>query len=503
MGYSKTGYPDQQRDKATVFRDDEFVKYPTNPPFHPSQRYPEYPFTVIADAENRAYAAVRNCLKLAGLDSSRFGKSEWNPLGEFINPGDKVVLKPNLIKQSHPRDPSGWEYTITHPSVIRAVADYVWIATGNSGTVTIADAPQTDSSYSEIVTVTGLDKIAAHYSQHDLDLELIDLRREEWVFENGVVVSRRDLPGDPKGAIAFDLGDDSCFKDHRGSGNYYGADYDSDLLNERHSNGHHMYLISKSVIEADVIVNLPKLKTHKKTGITVGLKNFVGVTADKNWLPHHTEGSPEHGGDEHPNPGIIHKIERISARFARSIALKFPRFGPRLYQLLRGAGEPVFGDTESIIRSGNWFGNDTTWRMALDLNLIISYGDTDGTLRDQSQSGKKRLINIVDGLIGGQKNGPLNPDPIVSKLIGFSNDTVAIDSVFGRLMGFDLARLSIVSRAYSLTKYPLTDFSSWNEVEVNSNVPEWNMKLGSISPEACMHFEPHFGWVGHMEAETP
>ena len=54
-------------------------------------------------------------------------------------------------------------------------------------------------------------------------------------------------------------------------------------------------------MKCDLFVNLPKLKTHKKTGITCSLKNFVGINGDKNWLPHHTEGVPANGGDEFPS----------------------------------------------------------------------------------------------------------------------------------------------------------------------------------------------------------
>ena len=34
------------------------------------------------------------------------------------------------------------------------------------------------------------------------------------------------------------------------------------------------YCISNTILDADVIINIPKLKTHKKAGITVCLKKF-------------------------------------------------------------------------------------------------------------------------------------------------------------------------------------------------------------------------------------
>ncbi len=40
--------------------------------------------------------------------------------------------------------------------------------------------------------------------------------------------------------------------------------------------------MSKSPLVADVFINLPKLKTHKKCGLTVNLKSLVGINANKN-----------------------------------------------------------------------------------------------------------------------------------------------------------------------------------------------------------------------------
>jgi uncharacterized protein (DUF362 family) len=75
----------------------------------------------------------------------------------------------------------------------------------------------------------------------------------------------------------------------------YGAEYETSELRSHHHDDIHEYLISRTVIEADCVINLPKLKTHKKTGITVSMKNLVGINGNKNWLPHHREGTPAQG----------------------------------------------------------------------------------------------------------------------------------------------------------------------------------------------------------------
>jgi len=213
------------------------AEYADVPPFHPGESYPESMFSAIGSEPNPAYAGVRECFRLAGLDQAHFGTSQWNPLGDLMNPGEMVVLKPNLVKESHPRDPNGWRYVITHGSAIRAVADYCWKAIGPGGKLYLADAPQTDSSWDAIVRILGLNEIGDFYRANGLDLILVDLRQEEWKSEGGVVVSRRKLSGDPNGAITFNLADVSEFEGHNGTGNYYGADYDAGEVNRHHRDG--------------------------------------------------------------------------------------------------------------------------------------------------------------------------------------------------------------------------------------------------------------------------
>src|SRR5512142_1008735 len=229
--------------QVVAYRDD-FAEYPRSSPFHPSERYPEYDFTETAESPNQAYASVRECFRLAGLDATNFGTSGWNPLGELMRPGETVVLKPNMVKESHPRDPEGWQYVLTHGSVIRAVADYIWRAIGRNGNLYLADSPQTDSSWNGLVRVMGLDSIREFYLRHGLNLQLVDLRREEWTNVGDVIVARKKLAGDPNGAVVLNLGNASEFVGHHGAGRYYGADYDSGEVNRHHSGGRHEYLIA-------------------------------------------------------------------------------------------------------------------------------------------------------------------------------------------------------------------------------------------------------------------
>lgn len=472
--------------------------YPAVAPFHPSCVYPEMEGQPAGGEPNAVYAMVRECLALAGLDQARYGTPLWNPLGDWIRPGQTVLLKPNLVKESHPRDPAGWRYTITHGSVIRAVADYVWKALEGRGRVIVADAPQTDSSFQTIFRLLGLGPIGDFYRSRGLDFAVIDLRRQEWVNRGGVIVERTMLAGDPRGYQAFDLGEASEFVGHSGAGHYYGADYDSAELNRHHSGGRHEYLVAASAIEADVIISLPKLKTHKKAGVTVSLKNLVGINGDKNWLPHHTEANGNSPGDERPEATGASRWERwCAARLGRG-TVAAPRLAGGLHRLARSAGRHLFGDTEEVIRSGNWWGNDTIWRTCLDLNKILAYGNADGTLRPPVAASRKPHLVVVDGILAGQGRGPMNPDPFPAGLIVFGDNPPAVDAACARLMGYDPDRIPIIRQAFCCRSLPLAE-GSWRTVRMLSNRRAWNGPLGDLEAGQMLHFQPHFGWIGHIE----
>ncbi len=435
------------------------------------------------------------------LNSSASRACVENPLGDLILPGETVFLKPNLVKETHPRDPEGWRYVLTDAAVIDAVAALVCRAVGPQGRVIVGDAPQTDSSFSAIAQLLGLYEMRDRYRAQGYQFDVIDLRQEEWTARDNVIVDRRKLPGDPAGYVAFDLGAASEFQGHRGSGQYYGADYDSATLNFHHSGGRHEYLISGTAIQADVVFSLPKLKTHKKAGITASLKNLVGINGDKNWLPHHTEGPISRGGDERPEASFKEKMERAAVRQLKRLAQEVPGLGPQLLRLARNAGSGVFGDTETVIRSGNWWGNDTTWRMCLDLNKILAYGNPDGTLRPPGAQSRKRHYVLVDALLAGEGSGPMNPDPVEAGLLIFGTHAPSVDAVCAWVMGFDPGLIPIVRQAFRCADYPLSEWD-WPDVTVTSDHEAWNGRLGDMMDRSTLKFRPHFGWEGHIERKA-
>ena len=80
------------------------------------------------------------------------------------------------------------------------------------------------------------------------------------------------------------------------------------------------------------------------------------------------------------------------------------------------------------MRSGNWWGNDTIWRTCLDLNKIVAYGQSDGSLRTGHPEHRRRHLVLVDGIVAGQGNGPMNPDPLPAGVILLGKIEIAPDS---------------------------------------------------------------------------
>lgn len=473
--------------------------YPSRPPYSPAVGYPEYPFArdTLGDQVNPAYEGVRDALRGLGLDGKHFGEKGWNPLESIVQPGHTVVLKPNFVRDFRETQAGHADCLITHGSVLRAALDYVYIALKGRGRIIIADAPQNDADFEAIRRIAGLDEVQEFYQRHgNFPVEVRDLRPEKARKINGVIVGHEPLLGDPAGYVKVNLDRYSTFCEISDLCRMlYGAEYDTAELRSHHHGEVHEYLISKTVMDADCVISLPKLKTHKKTGITVCMKNLVGINGNKNWLPHHREGTPAQGGDQFADDGLRHRIERkVMAGFRRL----FPLLGPVrgiTARSLKALGTRAFGDTNTnTVRSGNWYGNDTAWRMAIDLNRILVYADREGHLRDYPA---RRTFCLVDGIIGGEGNGPLDPTPNRMGLILAGKNAVAVDLVSARLMGFDYRRLPMLSRALRDDHLPLAMFK-YDEIVCKSNMQQLNRRLHQLDGMVGA-FKPHFGWRGHVE----
>ncbi|MCX7626647.1 MAG: DUF362 domain-containing protein [Candidatus Sumerlaeaceae bacterium] len=479
--------------------------YPAKPPFHPSELYPEYPYrsssAIATDGPNHVYRGIRELFVCLGLDSERYGTAQWNPLGTFILPGDTVLLKPNWVRNFHEFG-IACESLITHGSILRAVIDFVQLALQGKGRVIIADSPQNDAVFDEILRLSGVPEITDFYRQHSsVPVEIYDLRIEYVHKVDGVLVRHDKLPGDPLGYAAVDLGTDSLFEpvSHKAA-KFRGAEYSLSEMYQHHRPGKHEYPICRTVLSADVVINLPKLKTHKKAGVTLSLKNMIGINGNKNWLPHHTEGVPSEGGDQFDSDTTKNKLEH---KLVKTFKDYFPLLGPArqiMAKPIKALGKALFGDTNAgRIRSGNWWGNDTIWRTCLDLKRILLYADKEGRMTEQIQ---RRYLTIIDGVIAGEGNGPLAPTDKRCGLLIASHNPVVADAVATHVMGFDWRLVPIIRNAFtSSLRWPLTHVKP-DEIRCVSNTPTWDGCFGAIPWDRFM-FEPHFGWLGHIRYGDP
>lgn len=465
--------------------------YPVRPPYDPDREYPEYRGDCTDGEANPVYDAVRRSLLLLGFDAPRAGTPDWNPLAGIVRPGDRVLVKPNLVCEAREGRPGEWEQIITHGSVVRAVLDYVLLALGDRGSILIADSPQTDSDFSEIAARTALSVVAARLQERSgIPVSLTDLRTERWLVRKGVCTGSVTLPGDPLGTVRIDLGSGSHFTGAPGTAPFYGAGYDTDETNSHHSGGRHVYEICRSALAADVIVSIPKLKTHKKCGMTGVLKGCVGLTGRKNLLPHYRIGPPSAGGDQYPDGRAGGSVENALVLRAKRRLSSGGSFTRSLAGLLKPLAYRIFGRTATTIRSGNWAGNDTIWRTVLDLAAILRYASPDGLLLDRPA---RRFFCVVDGVIGGDGNGPLDADPRPAGLIVAGESPVLVDAVSWAVAG----------RPGDLPPQVREGFTSpWDlapcgpegiEVLLEDPVPP---RGGLDGVPELTHFRPHFGWIG-------
>jgi uncharacterized protein (DUF362 family) len=435
------------------------------------------------DSQTAVAATIRQALDALALPDS------------FVQPGDRVVLKPNWIKEHDERfpGPGQWQHVVTHPTVIEAVARWAADKLKGNGSITLSDAPQTDSSFAKIREYCGLDRMLARLRADfpGVELDLVDLRPEEWHTIDGVTVSKKRLPGDPSGTAHVRLDAASEFVGYHGQGRLYGASFDMAETNAKHNGTHHEYLLCRTPMDADVFINLPKLKTHKKVGVTCALKNLVGINANKNWLPHHTEGTPADAGDQFPAATTKSRLERSWMGTAKRW-LKGRPTASRLFVPIKKVGRLIFGDTQKVVRSGNWHGNDTCWRMVLDLNKCLFFFDG----RGQPRKKPLRYLAVVDGIIGGEGNGPMSPDPKPCGVVLAGTNPVAVDCVAASLMGFDWRELRLLKNSFQMRELNFSPFGPEN-ITVLSDRVAWAGSLDQV--KETFEFHPHFGWVGAIE----
>ncbi|MBK6486591.1 MAG: DUF362 domain-containing protein [Gemmatimonadetes bacterium] len=392
-------------------------------------------------------AAVRDVARQLGWTGDAAGEGAFRAL---LPVGARVLVKPNLVLHAN-QGPWGIEPLFTQVSVIRAVVEEL-LASG-AARVIVGDAPLQECRFEELLEVSGLGAWATELSAREPRfVGPMDYRRTKAQLSNALRVEQEGLlPLDR--FVLFDLAEQSLLEPIAADGNFRVTQYPPAELARTHGPGRHQYLVYRDVIDADVVVNLPKLKTHKKAGVTCALKNLIGINGNKEYLPHHRLGGSADGGDCYPGEDPVKRALESAydqANSTRSLALRrVIGVGTRaLNRVLHMQGDELGVE-------GSWSGNDTIWRTCLDLNRILLYGRTDGTLANDRQ---RRVVHIVDAIVGGQGDGPLRAEPLEMGLVLAGESAAAVDLVGALLLGYDPQRIPIVSHAFGDFPWPLTDF---------------------------------------------
>ncbi len=134
-------------------------------------------------------------------------------MGRFVKPGQKVLLKPNLLISSTPG-----KGVSPHPMVVRAVIEMVKEA---GGMPYVGDSPALETAR-RVAAKSRVAQVA-----EEMDTPLFEFRK----------------------TVEVRTPDDFMFR---------------------------RFEVAREVVESDVIINLPKIKTHGEMLLTLGVKNMFG-----------------------------------------------------------------------------------------------------------------------------------------------------------------------------------------------------------------------------------
>lgn len=470
-------------------------------PFHPSKKYPEYPWGIncLSLLQNDAYDMVRELLYQIGLDANNFGKSNWNPFGSFITPGMTVLVKPNMVLSWHPggNDPN-LDTMITNPSVVRAVVDYIVIALEGTGSIIIGDAPLQSCDFDKLVANMGYKHMLDFYKLNGVNLSYVDFRQVRSRYNDTGILETSEAPGDPLGYKVVDMGNLSAHasvRNHRRK--FRVTNYDHRKMLLYHTAENDRYLIAGTALSADVIISMPKLKTHRKAGMTGAMKNFIGIIGHKDCLPHHRKGSVEEGGDEYLKSNFFKRLAVFLEEWFNIFSISnFHWIAKQVRKGVACAWSRAWSKNTDPYSEGSWYGNDTIWRTTHDLVRIARYADRFGNMKKTPQ---RTIFTLVDAIIAGEKEGPLIASPLHAGFLAAGFDLAALDMVLASIMGFDHKKIPTILEAFKCTDKAFTSLSI-DDVLIETGNRNWNGKTAnSIGRNDSLLFEPTSGWLGHIE----
>lgn len=354
--------------------------------------------------------------------------------------GKRVLLKPNFVREI--KNEGDDICLTTHPNFILAALKVILECKPQS--VIIGDAPIQNCRWDLLLSKEFQDAVGKLSEEYDVPVKIVDFRKVIYYPQSNKFDKSSRTDND---YLTFDVGERSLLEPVTDRENKFRVtNYNPDRMAMSHSKGKHQYCIAKEIFESDIVISIPKPKTHRMACLTNSLKVLVGINGDKDYLPHHRIGSEIQGGDCYKDFNIFRTWgEKLldSANRRRGSVIYKP-----LYYISRVVWRMGRPNSEVTANAG-WYGNDTVWRMVVDINTIAQYGKIDGTLAEKPQ---RVIYTLCDGIIGGQGSGPLNPDPLALGLIAFSNDSYLMDEVMGYIFGLNLQKVPLLRQAAELNE---------------------------------------------------
>jgi len=475
------------------------MEYP-NSPFNPPSIFPEFKdfkqYNLQTDISNDIYHSVRELLHDLELDKENFGTSHRNPLWNMIQPGQHVVIKPNLVFHEHPLGDKEWVLSmISHASIIRPIIDYILLAAWGEAKITICDVPIQSANWEKMIEINGLVDLIDFYKKKSVHINLLDLRFEIWIAnKENLIIERNYKERDPLWYSVVDLWHKSALMPII---KYYNkfeiTDYWSWTVPKHHNKEKNEYFVPNTILDADLFINLPKLKTHRKAGITFAMKNLIWINWDKSWLAHHRRGSKSSWWDEYDRFHIFTWLKSNGVSYLKKskIWIQIARVLYRAYKyIILKWKEPkaVYMQwNPTHISEWSWYGNDTIRRCIKDLNNIIFFADKKWVLHDKPQ---RKYLCIGDGILAWDKEWPMEQTPKKAGIILWWFNPVYIDRVAASIMGFDYKKIpqiveSFKNEYFNLCNHPEKDIT-WR-----GNIPD----IKNIN----LRFIPSANWRNHIE----
>lgn len=413
----------------------------------------------------------------------------------------QIVIKPNWVL--HETDPAfPIRALVTDARLIAATAEACLRLFPSADSILIGDCPLQYADWPLLCRQSGLELVRERLEKlSGGKIVFRDLRKEAYRQDQNHFLAASDAPhGDPKGYREVELGGRSHLEEISDqAGRFAVNDYSAAVTSSNHRKGSHRYLVSQSVLDCDLFINLPKWKSHQKSGVTGALKNLVGINGDKAYLPHFRRGAPKWGGDEFRDEQrwLYFAQTRLRETFQKRSRLAYRLLKPgwEFLKRLRGIetrlDNPRAAPKNFYIAGGAWHGNETIWRMIYDLNLIIQCADANGRIQDRPQ---RRYFCLVDGMISGEGNGPLQPLPRETDWLVCGEDPFEIDAVLAWFMGFEPEKLPIISRRRRFAGPNWGQFE-WHKLNIRMD----ESIISPIESNVNFQFVPPPGWREYVE----